>query len=55
MTNGEWLRSRTDEELADFMRRLKLIAMSADRVGMEINTLADLNWLKAQHKAKDEC
>lgn len=55
MTNGEWLRSRTDEELADFMRRLKLIAMSADRVGMEINTLADVAWMKSQRMDDKDC
>lgn len=55
MTNGEWLRSMSDEELADFMRRLKLIAMSADRVGMEIKSLADVAWMKAQHRGPREC
>lgn len=49
MTNGERIRAMTDEELAEFMHKFKLIAMSADRVGMEIKTLADVNWMKAQY------
>lgn len=54
LTNADKIRSMTNEELAEFLQKLKLIAIAGDRIGLGVKQLAGIEWLNAQASEKTD-
>ena len=52
MTNADRIRNMTDEQLAEFIRKLKLVSIASERVGMDIKSLGSIEWLKREQECE---
>lgn len=50
LTNGEWIRSMSDQELCDFIQKVTAIAVVGERAGMNARNLCNILWLQQKHK-----